>query len=205
MKRCNRCRRVRPADDFALHRQRPDGRQDECRDCGAERYRERQSKKGLSARARVKAQEGYKYCPGCREISPLSNWHRNVSARDGYVSYCKDCRRRQGEADHLRRTFGLTIEERDSLYASQDGLCAICRKRSIKHIDHDHPTGKVRGGLCGPCNMGLGQFEDEPQRLRAAARYLELHRNPTLRLVVDQVRAPGESILEVNLRTHLAS
>ena len=204
-KLCSRCRITKPLVEFARHRKRPDGLQPECRDCQADRYRERQASRGLSVRGRIKVPEGHKYCPGCDKVSPLSNWHRNATASGGYAAYCKDCRRKQGEADHLRRTFGLTIEERDELFASQDGLCAICRVRPIKHIDHDHPTGEVRGGLCGPCNMGLGQFEDEPRRLRAAARYLELHQKPALRLVVDQVYKSGESVFEVNLRKHLAS
>ena len=206
---CPDCQQRKPASAFSRNRARPDGLQFYCKECysirSAQAYRERRVRKGLSVRERVDVSVGHKYCPGCRTVSPLANWHRNATARDGYASYCKHCRRRQGEADHLRRTFGLTVDERDALFAAQGGLCAICRVRPIKHIDHDHPTGKVRGGLCGPCNMGLGQFEDNPVRLRAAARYLELHRTPTLRLVVDQIYTSGESVVEVNLRKHLAS
>lgn len=208
-KRCPDCQVTKPVEAFSKNAARPDGLQFYCKSCYSARYtrtyRERRMREGLPVRARVEVPPGHKYCPGCAQVSPLSNWHRNASSRDGYTSYCKDCRRRQGAADHLRRTFGLTLEERDALFAAQDGLCAICRSAPIKHIDHDHPTGQVRGGLCGPCNMGLGQFEDDPGRLRAAARYLELHQKPALRLVADQVYKSGESVFEVNLRKHLAS
>jgi hypothetical protein len=208
-KRCPDCGLTKPAEAFSRNAARPDGLQFYCKECystrSARAYRERRIRKGLPVRAGVVAPPGHKYCPGCCEVSPLSNWHRNASSRDGYASYCKTCRRVQGEADHLRRTFGLSIAERDDLFAAQGGLCAICRARPIRHIDHDHPTGQLRGGLCGPCNMGLGQFEDDPQRLRAAARYLDMHRQSALRLVMDAGWWGGESPIEVHLRKHLAS
>jgi hypothetical protein len=208
-KRCPDCGLIKPAEAFSRNAARPDGLQFYCKDCYSVRstraYRERRIRRGLPVRAGVVAPPGHKYCPGCCEVSPLSNWHRNATTRDGYTSYCKNCRREQGEADHLLRSFGLTIEERDTLFAAQDGLCAICRARPIKYLDHDHPTGKVRGGLCGPCNMGLGQFDDDPSRLRTAAKYLETHKRPALRLVADVGYRTGESPLEVHLRKHLAS
>ena len=62
------------------------------------------------------------------------------------------------------------------MHDAQGGLCAICgRKQPEKWlaVDHDHETGVIRGLLCSRCNSGLGQFKDNPDRLRLAADYLE--------------------------------
>jgi len=78
--------------------------------------------------------------------------------------------------------FDISVDEYNRLMTEQDGLCAICRrpesslfKGTIRRlaVDHDHETGDVRGLLCGQCNNGLGRFDDDPLRLRAAAEYLE--------------------------------
>jgi hypothetical protein len=79
-------------------------------------------------------------------------------------------------ASYIKRTFGLTPEEYDALFAAQDGVCAICQQRPAVHIDHDHDTGRIRGALCFGCNGGLGQFGDDPELLRRAIDYLEKHR-----------------------------
>jgi hypothetical protein len=58
--------------------------------------------------------------------------------------------------------------------------CAICGtqpKRKGLHIDHDHRRGVFRGLICERCNIGLGHFQDDPIRLRAAAKYLLKHRD----------------------------
>ena len=57
----------------------------------------------------------------------------------------------------------------------QAGLCPICRRGlgDKPHVDHDHETGEVRGLLCFTCNVGLGNFGDDVERLRRGARYLE--------------------------------
>ncbi len=66
----------------------------------------------------------------------------------------------------------------ESLLESQDGRCAICGRTEADsrghrlHVDHCHATGRVRGLLCGDCNLGLGKFGDSPDLLAKAAVYL---------------------------------
>jgi len=48
------------------------------------------------------------------------------------------------------------------------------------HIDHDHVTGQVRGLLCGKCNSAIGLLQDDPEIIRAAAKYVMKHRQMEL-------------------------
>lgn len=84
----------------------------------------------------------------------------------------------------LKAKYGITLADRDALDASQGGLCAICGRpppvtnnpsTSILAIDHDHVTNKVRALLCVDCNLGLGRFGDDVDRLLAAILYLLKH------------------------------
>jgi Autographiviridae endonuclease VII len=77
----------------------------------------------------------------------------------------------------LKRNYGINLESYKVLVESQNGLCAICKKkpegsRSTLQVDHDHETGRVRGLLCNPCNTGLGLFKEEPAVLTEAIEYL---------------------------------
>lgn len=61
----------------------------------------------------------------------------------------------------------------------QEGKCSICGeelKNSFNsHVDHNHMTGEVREILCSGCNAGLGNFDEDPDRLVRAASYLSKH------------------------------
>src|SRR5437764_3835108 len=120
-KRCPRCGVDKARSDFSRNRCEKDGQQVYCKECvagiSAHYYRRRREALGKTVRERVEVPPGHKYCPGCRTVSPLTNWHLNGAMRDGYASYCKGCRKLQGQARHLRRTFGITIGERDALFA----------------------------------------------------------------------------------------
>jgi hypothetical protein len=101
---------------------------------------------------------------------------------------CPDCRKDQRPGAQARerirtlRMYGLTQREWDVLVKRQGDRCAICRtdkpggRGERWHIDHDHLTGRVRGLLCHRCNMGVGFFLDDPQIIKAAARYVTRHR-----------------------------
>lgn len=83
-------------------------------------------------------------------------------------------RRKSGRAAQLRK-YGLTQDGYRDMLDAQGGGCAICTKSfrvAIMHVDHCHATGKVRGILCRQCNVALGLFGDDPDRLMEAAEYL---------------------------------
>lgn len=77
----------------------------------------------------------------------------------------------------LKRKFGISVEEYNTVLQKQQGQCGICgvKRTDIKttfSVDHDHSTGRVRGLLCHECNMGLGKFKDSTKVLLAAIDYL---------------------------------
>jgi hypothetical protein len=86
---------------------------------------------------------------------------------------------------YLRRDYGISLADFARMVAAQNNRCAICgqeetveRKGELRTlaVDHDHVTGAVRQLVCQACNQGLGNFKDDPARLRAAADYIERHR-----------------------------
>jgi Recombination endonuclease VII len=91
----------------------------------------------------------------------------------------------------LKKYFGMSREEYDTLLASQGGVCAICKQpepRGIRLcIDHDHACcpsensscGKcVRGLLCVSCNRALGYLHDNIGNAENLISYLKKYRSP---------------------------
>lgn len=126
-----------------------------------------------------------RYCNKCYDVLVRGeNWPEYYVTNKMYT--CKPCKlkyTREWKAANpdswKLRTYGLTQEEYLKMLEKQNDSCAICRtsnaggKNGVWQIDHDHETGKVRGLLCWPCNAGLGQFKDNTEFLRSAAKYLE--------------------------------
>lgn len=131
----------------------------------------------------------------CAECLPA---HKNVqdrqkaqrwreANRDKHVAYLREyhqARKDDPEYRRMRReamvryTYGITQAELELRIEQQQGWCAICGgppngpgKRL--HIDHCHDTGRIRGLLCGKCNTMIGLADNDPERLMAAAMYLE--------------------------------
>lgn len=121
-------------------------------------------------------------CPECAtRVAEESKARKNAARR---VAVNVD-RRDVNLRDLLRRRYGLTLEQYQEMLARQGGRCAICgsppdptgvKAASRLHVDHDHVTGANRELLCGRCNQGVGFFRDDPAILRAAAEYIERHR-----------------------------
>lgn len=83
--------------------------------------------------------------------------------------------------DHRKyscKQFGITVEDYNEMFEKQEGKCAICGKHQTElkkalAIDHSHKTGKVRGLLCGNCNIGIGNLQDDPYVITRALEYLQ--------------------------------
>lgn len=142
-------------------------------------------KPGGVASACIRDEQGRKRCWDCGEWRAESEFHRGKREPDGLCGQCKDCMAEATRAHRLAK-FGLTLESFDALLDAQGGACAICRKPCPRggalSVDHDHTCcpesdrscGEcVRGLLCRPCNVALGNLRDDPKILRRAAEYLE--------------------------------
>lgn len=139
-----------------------------------------------------------KRCPCCGEAKPTTEFSRhNKNGKWGFCSWCKECNnkrtkkyllenpeksKRMGRNNKLKKQYGLTIEDIETMLKNQNYKCAICggeiflfgsSKNLTAHVDHDHKTGKVRGLLCHECNTGLGKFRDNTNYLLSAISYLK--------------------------------
>lgn len=140
-----------------------------------------------------------KICSKCGEKKSLSEFNRAAKGAAGRRRDCKQCTaaydRERYEAAMRRDTMGFTrkyrekelqkrykigVDDYDAMLELQGDRCGICgvaetgrTDRINFDVDHSHETGKVRGLLCNRCNRGLAYFGDNPEALRAAARYLE--------------------------------
>lgn len=73
----------------------------------------------------------------------------------------------------LRRCYGLTPDEYKAMLKEQKYKCAICKKPfDVPTIDHDHITHKIRGILCGMCNVAIAHFRDNAEAMRRGAVYV---------------------------------
>ncbi len=143
-----------------------------CRDCGQVATAQRS---GLGGGKHF-------YCPDCRPAADRRSQERKNAARRLDTAANPDDRRRRNRANAVGK-YGITVEDYDRMFDAQGGVCAICSRpasggptsASRLHIDHCHTTGKVRALLCSTCNLGVGYFADDPDRLIAAAAYLLRH------------------------------
>ncbi len=84
--------------------------------------------------------------------------------------------RRKWQRNWKLKQYGITKEIFEKILEKQNLRCAICKKLfedKMPNIDHCHKTGKVRGLLCGECNISLGHFEKVQQRAIVYLREVE--------------------------------
>lgn len=136
----------------------------------------------LRRRALIESRPGFieVSCKACN-----SSFERSTS-RGGTKLYCSTKCKAIGSA---AAKWGKSPSEFFALIKSSD-TCAICRthvsvlRPPLLVIDHDHSCCSgyrscgscIRARICNSCNTALGYMQDDPERLRRAADYIEHHR-----------------------------
>jgi Recombination endonuclease VII len=161
-KRCSKCGEFRALSEFYAARGGRDGLRGDCKRCFKERAAAAYAVNPEPARERAR------------------RWNRENPERyaANLRAYKESGKKKFADRkSHLKRKFGLTVDDYEQMLAAQGGGCAICgrppRGDIALHVDHDHDTGAVRGLLCFRCNNALGDFDSDPALLRAAIDYLE--------------------------------
>jgi Recombination endonuclease VII len=126
-----------------------------------------------------------KVLAGCRQRRDANKETINAARRERYATdpdYAESQRAYTRNryvhvnAERLWTEYGMTIADYEALLARQNGVCRICKTKPAGRrlaVDHCHLTDTIRSLLCNNCNLGVGNFKDNPARMREAADYLE--------------------------------
>lgn len=205
MKTCNVCKVAKPLEEFHRSSSSPDGRQYRCKPCAISAARQRaidNPEAKVEADRRYRQTDRYKATRKARREGPQrerileqkrESWYRNHETnldRQRQREADPEFRRKKRERyerwrasdprgvhrNNLKCFYGMMLEQWDALIIAQSGRCAICGTPGDLVVDHCHESGSLRALLCSTCNTGLGQFKEDPARMRAAAEYIETHR-----------------------------
>lgn len=187
MKTCSRCKQQKALDEFPCCAKKKDGRHSYCRLCNTAVVADWKARNPDRAKS---LEAGYR----ARNLDQVRERNRTFRALYPERMAAATAKYRAANSDKVQRSFtrsqlkkyGLSIEDFDELLAMQDGGCAICGREDYGTsqarrlaVDHCHSTGTIRGLLCWNCNTVLGKFEDDPDRLVAAALYLLVNQGGT--------------------------
>jgi len=140
------------------------------------------------SRSQQLLEQGKSFCPCCDKTKPLSEFGKDQQNLTEIRRYCKDCESEKSKTQytkHLRRVkstrlkyrFGISMDDYDKMLTEQNSVCKICKRTptpgNLLSVDHNHATEHIRGLLCQNCNAGLGMFQDDPEILERAIRYLK--------------------------------
>ena len=116
------------------------------------------------------------WCRECKKIYRdeyrQNNREAVIAATKNWAAQHPELVKKKYQKNRLKQ-YGITPEEKQTVFEFQKGLCAICEAPLTRpNVDHDHRTGATRGLLCWRCNSALGKFQDKVERLQRAVEYL---------------------------------
>lgn len=196
-KTCTVCEVTKELGSFGHDKKMADGRNLRCKECAnswAKKYKAKNKTVSIE-----QAQRTFRQCAKCKETKVLTDFWKKKSEPLGYRYQCKACAyidrnsiltAEKIRGYNLRSKFGLSVSDYYKILAEQNNVCKICgspdpkSKHMVFHVDHDHNTGKIRGLLCGNCNLALGNAKDSIVILKSMIQYLEYNLSKNTQLKV---------------------
>tara|TARA_Y100000748_G_C15194748_1_gene370939 strand:+ start:33 stop:569 length:537 start_codon:yes stop_codon:yes gene_type:complete len=171
MKICTKCNIEKPFSDFHKDRTTKTGVRSRCKQC-------------MSDDPKKKANDKRRYQENKEEIKKkVKEWYYSNTDKvkeTGKIYRNKPGNKERSYNNNLIRQYGIDINRYKQILESQNYACAICgstetgsKLQKNFSVDHCHKTEKVRGLLCKPCNIMLGEAKDNPRILSRAIEYLE--------------------------------
>lgn len=114
-------------------------------------------------------------CGRCKTYKELSHFYIRKSKKSGNP-YCKPC----ALAHNREIRYGIPRGTAEVVLGAYGDSCGACGRSDLPLVvDHCHDSGEIRGLLCGPCNSGLGLFQDNIDAMLGAVAYLKRHSSKT--------------------------
>ena len=74
---------------------------------------------------------------------------------------------------NAKKLYGFGTREEYIDFVMANPVCRACGDPDDLHIDHCHASGRVRGRLCGTCNVALGMLGESVERALALIEYMK--------------------------------
>jgi hypothetical protein len=174
---CGRCKIEKLVECFSKCKNHKSGYDWQCKDC--HRQWRKENKEYIDLKRKEWALAHPKKVKRAQR-----NWTKRN--RDKILKRNREIRAEHPERarnHHLKFAFGITLDDYNKMFQTQNGLCAICgqpetkidkqkNKLRVLSVDHNHTTGQIRSLLCDRCNLGIAFFKDNAEILSSASNYL---------------------------------
>ena len=142
MKVCTKCGEAKPLTEYYKAATTRDGFRGDCKACFKKR-----------------AAGWYRDNPE-HVITRVKKWQAENPDRVAATRQRRVRDPRRDRDPHLKRTFGISLDDYETMLEAQAGACAICGRVPAPgvalHVDHDHETGCIRGLCVSSATEGLG-------------------------------------------------
>lgn len=142
---CSKCGVEKDIEEFTPNKKNTDGRNGTCKKCvnikAKEMYQKRRRASGHEVYAdRPVPPEGYKYCPKCKQILPLDDFHMSSNSVDGRSYSCKVCWNLRGREFHGKNKERVNAKHRE--YYNKNATEIIERQKAYQDARKEQTAKK---------------------------------------------------------------